>query len=470
MASVFKRNGKGNYVIQFYDWDGVRKERSTRTTDKRSAEQLAAKLEADAMLRRHGIIDPREEQFAKQREVHVSKHIEAYLADRRTKVSDGHWKTIKKQLERLIDDSKASRLIELTDERVDAHLRRLLQTPVKQLRPSEGKFRSIGTTTANGVRSAVIAFLNWAVRTKRIPYNPCASLEKLAETGAKRVRRRSLTPEELTRLVSSSGPRGDVYLVAVLTGLRVKELTSLTWGQIHLDSAALLVPAHISKSKRDDWIALHPEVIATFRRLKPSNAVGSDRVFQTIPTTRTLSADLKRAGIDEYDAEGRRIDRHALRTTAGTLLLQAGGLLPEVKLQMRHASIETTLKHYADLGLADQKRAVAKLGPFLGTAATSDLRATGTGGPSTVGPSSVTPPEAVQPPQHRPQHSQHFLRPILTTGDMPLPNSLSEAELGERLNCASIYEALRVLTTRDLKAGEEDRTPDIQLGKLTFYR
>jgi hypothetical protein len=99
MASVFKRGGKGNYVIQFYDWDGVRKERSTRTTDKRAAEQLAAKLEADAMLRRNGIIDPREEQFAKQREVHVSKHLEAYLADRRTKVSEGHWKTIKKQLE-----------------------------------------------------------------------------------------------------------------------------------------------------------------------------------------------------------------------------------------------------------------------------------------------------------------------------------------------------------------------------------
>ena len=470
MASVFKRGGKGNYVIQFYDWDGVRKERSTRTTDKRAAEQLAAKLEADAMLRRNGIIDPREEQFAKQRDVHVLKHLEAYLADRRTKVSEGHWKTIKKQLERLIDDTKSNRLIELTDERVDAHLRRLLQTPVKQLRPSGGKLRSIGTTTANGVRSAVIAFLNWAVRTKRIPYNPCASLEKLAETGAKRVRRRSLTPEELTRLVTSSGPRGDFYLVAVLTGLRVKELTSLTWGQIHLDSAALLVPAHISKSKRDDWIALHPEVIATFRRLKPSNAVGLDRVFQTIPTTRTLSADLKRAGINEYDAEGRRIDRHALRTTAGTLLLQAGGLLPEVKLQMRHASIETTLKHYADLGLADQKRAVAKLGPVLGTAATSDFKATGTDGPSKVGPSPSAAPEAVQPPQHRPQHSQHYFRPILTTADAPALPVFSEEAIAKVSNCATIDEALRVLTTAGLKAGEEDRTPDIQLGKLTFYR
>jgi integrase len=470
MASVFKRNGKGNYVVQFYDHSGVRKERSSRTTDKRAAEQLAAKLEADAMLRREGIIDPRDEQFARQREIHVSKHLEIYLAERRTKVSEGHWKTIKKQLERLIDDSKANRVIELTDERVDAHLRRLLQTPVKQLRAAKGEPRYIGTTTANGVRSAAVAFLNWAVRTKRIPYNPCAALEKLAETGPKRVLRRALSSGELARLVESSGPRGDVYLVAALTGLRVKELTLLSWGQIHLAAAALLVPAHISKSKRDDWIALHPDVIATFQRLKPSDALATDRVFLSIPTTRTLSADLKRAGIQEFDAERRRIDRHALRTTAGTLLLQAGGSLAEVKLQMRHASIETTLKHYADLGLADQKRAVAKLGPFLGTAATSELRATGTDGPSTVGPSSVTPPEAVQPPQHRPQHSQHFLRPILTTGDMPLPNSLSEAELGERLNCASIYEALRVLTTRDQKAGEEDRTPDIQLGKLTFYR
>ena len=47
MASVFKRGGKnnrgGSYCIQWFDHNGQRQTKSARTTDKATAERIAAK-------------------------------------------------------------------------------------------------------------------------------------------------------------------------------------------------------------------------------------------------------------------------------------------------------------------------------------------------------------------------------------------------------------------------------------------
>lgn len=118
-------------------------------------------------------------------------------------------------------------------------------------------------------------------------------------------------------------------------------------------------------------------MVAVLKRIKPEDAESTDVVFQTEPTTRTLAADLKRAGIAEYDAEGRRVDRHALRTTTGSLLARAEVPVQQARLQMRHAEISTTIRHYTDLGLADQARAVARIPRIV----IPTLRLTGTDGP-----------------------------------------------------------------------------------------
>ncbi len=61
MATVFKRGGKNNrggaYYISWYDHTGKRRTKSARTTDKATADRITAKLEADAALRREGVID-----------------------------------------------------------------------------------------------------------------------------------------------------------------------------------------------------------------------------------------------------------------------------------------------------------------------------------------------------------------------------------------------------------------------------
>lgn len=78
MASVFKRNGKGSWRIQWYDHIGKRREKSSRTTDKRVAERIAAKLEGDKMLRAEGVIDARKDQFSIEDRKPLVDHIEDY--------------------------------------------------------------------------------------------------------------------------------------------------------------------------------------------------------------------------------------------------------------------------------------------------------------------------------------------------------------------------------------------------------
>ncbi|HUS95373.1 MAG TPA: hypothetical protein VMX97_01395, partial [Hyphomicrobiaceae bacterium] len=63
MASIYKSKS-GKYKIAYYPSPHVRKV-LTGCTDYKATEALARKLEADAMLRREGVIDARTDQYAK---------------------------------------------------------------------------------------------------------------------------------------------------------------------------------------------------------------------------------------------------------------------------------------------------------------------------------------------------------------------------------------------------------------------
>lgn len=81
MATVYRRGGStqrgGRYYISYFDHSGQRISRSARTSDKATAERIAAKLEADAALRRDGVIDP----VAEQQKLESQRSIESHLAD-----------------------------------------------------------------------------------------------------------------------------------------------------------------------------------------------------------------------------------------------------------------------------------------------------------------------------------------------------------------------------------------------------
>ncbi len=81
MASVFKRNGKGKYYIAFDEVSEKGRKRrvvSSGTTDKRSAQQIANRLEAENALRERGVIDVQQEKLSKQASELVEAHLESF--------------------------------------------------------------------------------------------------------------------------------------------------------------------------------------------------------------------------------------------------------------------------------------------------------------------------------------------------------------------------------------------------------
>jgi integrase len=140
-----------------------------------------------------------------------------------------------------------------------------------------------------------------------------------------------------------------IYLTAVHTGLRRKELKLMETDDLHLDAEQPFVNVRPSTTKnhKQAVIALHPDVVAELRKLP----LVPGKVFaNALPKMETFKRDLRRAGIEFIDAKGRRADFHSLRHTLGTNLALAG-TAPRVAMEaMRHSDIRLTTKTYTDTG------------------------------------------------------------------------------------------------------------------------
>src|SRR5262249_50730441 len=77
MSSVRKRSGA--WYARWVDADGRKRERRAGT-DRRSAEQLAASLEAEATRVRSGVIDPRSIRYRDHERTPVAAHLHAFRA------------------------------------------------------------------------------------------------------------------------------------------------------------------------------------------------------------------------------------------------------------------------------------------------------------------------------------------------------------------------------------------------------
>jgi integrase len=236
-----------------------------------------------------------------------------------------------------------------------------------------------------------------------------ANIGAAVQRAAEKLRLKAALVAKLRRL---GRERGLMYRTLVLTGLRRGELAALTWGDLMLDvprtdakaerkpapQPMLTVRASVAKNSKAETLPLRADLAQALRdwRAECGEPENSARVFR-VPAelVKILARDLAAAGIarrvkvkdrkgrdrwriDTRDADGRVIDVHAMRTTAGSFLAR-GGVAPQTAQRlMRHGDYRTTLKHYTDPRLLDTAAALAAL-PGIGTAPVPEpLRATGT--------------------------------------------------------------------------------------------
>ncbi len=200
-GTLFKREPKGPWVARWFNHARKRKEASTRTTDKATAERLLQKHVAAVALRRDGIINPEQDSCISEAQKPLAVHFVEYDEHLRVHInrktgfpaSAKHRRNRRDQLNRVAADLEWVKLADLDR----AQLERWL---------ADHDTEDMGTGTRNRYTVSWSAFANWCVDTHRIVANPFTRLAKGNEK-ADRKQRRALNETDLARLIDAAQRR-----------------------------------------------------------------------------------------------------------------------------------------------------------------------------------------------------------------------------------------------------------------------
>ena len=193
------------------------------------------------------------------------------------------------------------------------------ETVQKYLRARREEERT-GHRTYNQYLQAFGTFCSWCVVTGRLVANPMVGIERLNQAVDVRHPRRALLAEEIARLIDSARSSGNsiqrfngeqrarIYLMAYLTGLRRKELGSLTRRSFDLEAspATVSVAATASKHRQEDVLPLHPELVPMLHEWLKELPPG-EKLFPRLGQRKThvmVRKDLERVGIPYVTEEG----------------------------------------------------------------------------------------------------------------------------------------------------------------------
>jgi integrase len=140
-------------------------------------------------------------------------------------------------------------------------------------------------------------------------------------------------------------------LVALNTGLRRGELTSLTWNDVNLERKVLTVRAGYAKSGKARHIPLNSEAIDVLKRYNKQHKEG--RLFAVDSIKKGWAALVTKAKLSDFRW-------HDLRHTFASKLVMAGVDLNTVRELLGHADIRMTLR-YAHLAPEHKAAAVERL-------------------------------------------------------------------------------------------------------------
>ncbi|MBN2163901.1 MAG: tyrosine-type recombinase/integrase [Pontiellaceae bacterium] len=154
---------------------------------------------------------------------------------------------------------------------------------------------------------------------------------------------------------------GQIYGYGLITGLRKGELEQLQWGDIHFDSNLPYIKARASttKNRKDANQPIPPALAETFAAFYDGQKK-AERGFSSL-SSKVVARDIKAAGIEKINDQGKRVDFHSLRYTYCSFMF-ATDVNPRIaKELMRHSDIKLTTNLYADAGLLPLAETVHRL-------------------------------------------------------------------------------------------------------------
>ena len=400
MASIFKKNistidpktglnvvkKSKKWWIKYRDADGFVR-RIPGCTDKAATLQMAAKLEREAELKKAGVNDP----YGAHMKRLLLEHLDAYERFLKAKgTSPQHVYQVVSRVKKVIRGCRFTLFVDVSPSKVQEFL-------------ADFKLTGRSPQTVNFYLQAMKQFMNWMVRDRRVPDNPLRVLSPLNVRKDRRHDRRAIGAEELDRLVQAAdegksvegveGPaRGMLYLFSSFTGLRRKELASLTPRSLNLTGKrpTVTISAAYAKNGREDKIPLHPMLVQRIKEwVEVKGLKHSDPLFPLRTTSGALrntskmmrkdldsarkkwiqelktpegQAERRRSDFLKYqDRDGLFADFHAARHTFVTNLGKAGVRPKLAQALARHSTINLTMNVYSHVGMDEKAQAVASI-------------------------------------------------------------------------------------------------------------
>jgi len=372
---LIQKTVRGKKTATWYLDYGHGDVRSTGITDKKIAEQLRARREAELVLSSHGLPNPADH---RRRLADYVKEYEAKLA------APGRNSDYVRQTIMMI-----RKIIKAYSWRTAANIRAAdVNNYAVNLRETHA------TRTVHSHLTAIKGFTKWLTQQGKLPADPLASVKK--PSPRRETDRRMLLHDEWRELRKTTLAEGEerhgmtpterilLYCMAIQTGLRQNELRSLTHANLFLDGddPFITCKARMTKNKKDCKQYIKPDLAVELR----DNLNGHGRLFCEMPDKQHVAVMLRddvaaaraawiNAAQDASEQAWREksdfllatnhagefLDFHSLRHTCGAWLALAGCHPKVVQTVMRHSSITLTMDAYGHLFPGQVSDAIRKL-------------------------------------------------------------------------------------------------------------
>ena len=197
--------------------------------------------------------------------------------------------------------------------------------------------KPIAKATINRELAILKAMFSMAIRDGESDTNPVKAVKFFKEDNQKE---RILTSEEIQRLLAEcNGHIKPIVILALNTGMRLREVLYLKWSRIDFNRNIIIVTQ--TKSNKNRNIPMNGFVIKTIENIKRNSEylfcdTKTGEPFDSIKTS--FGKALIRAGLVD-------VRFHDLRHTAATMMVMSGVDLVTVKEILGHSSIEMTMRY-----------------------------------------------------------------------------------------------------------------------------
>jgi integrase len=319
---------RGNVYWAYFYVDGVRRQQSTGTTNRRKAETILQRLKEEANDRRFQVVemDPN---------ITFGEIAARFVG---SGIARPHHLY---HLKILLPYFEGYPVLQIT------------KNLAAEYRRSRMRHKKIKDATVNRDLSALRHLLYWAVDENLIAANPLARLRMERE---RKIRRQVISLHEEAQLLGAAPEHLRRIIIAALdTGMRRGEITHQLWEDIDLSRRLLFVTKSKTPEGEMREIPLTCRLAELLRSIEqPSGLVFTYREEAVCIIKRSWKSALRRAGV-------RPMRFHDLRHAFNTRLMEAG-VIQEVRMAlMGHSSGNSIHSVYTHVELPIKRDAIVRL-------------------------------------------------------------------------------------------------------------